>query len=391
MAMTASWLERQAEKRDLAEVRVLGTALSRADLADRIVARVPADLFRRSAHRSVAEAIWSLRQEGRTAGIEEVLDRLHGQQTVDEVGGISGLYELIHYAEPDLTAVEDLLVIERRRQVWQTCTDGARDVTNPDVHPDDVAASVFGRLRDTEEVTDRSPITTDELLDMPRPSWLVEGIFPEGLNVMFGSPKSGKSYLALSMAWSVATGRPWFSRRTTDPQQVLYLAGEGVGDLRLRAESLLEHTNVHPGGRLAWWPVSLQLARESDAARLRLEVEKLDARVIIVDTWARYAGVRDENDAAQTQSALNALEALCRDGRSVIVVHHAAKSGVMRGSSALAGAVEAAIRVEVNDADGMVRLSSEMARRGSGFEDIVLAWRRIGPDSVLDEVRRVGL
>lgn len=388
--MTARWHERQTEKRELAELRTLGTALSRPDLADQIVARVPAELFRRSAHRAVADAIWSLRREDRPAGIEEVLDRLHGQGTVDEVKGIAGLYELMQHAEPDLDAVDDLLLLERRRQVWQTCSDGAAEVTNPDVHPDIVAAKVFGRLRDSEAVNARAPITTDELLEMARPEWLIEGIFPQGLSVMFGAPKAGKSYLALSMAWSLATGSKWFSRDTpAEPQQVLYLAGEGVGDLRLRAESMLEHTDRHPGGRLSWWPVSLQLAKESDAARLRLEVEKLDAKVVIVDTWARYAGVRDENDAAQTQAAVNALEALSRDGRSVVVVHHAAKSGGIRGSSALSGAIEAAVRVEINDEDGLVRMSSEMARRGSGFEDIMLAYRRVGPDSVLTEVRRM--
>jgi len=106
----------------------------------------------------------------------------------------------------------------------------------------------------------------------------------------------------------------------------------------------------------------------------------------VVDTWARYAGVRDENDAAQTQQAVNALEALTRDGVSVIVVHHASKQGVMRGSSALAGAVEAAVRVEINDVTGQVRVSSEMSRRGSGFRDITLSYRKSGPDSVLMEV-----
>lgn len=386
--MTAHWHQRQAEKRELAEIRTLGTALSRADLADPIVARLSPDLFRQHGRRAVADAIWSLRREGKPAGIEEVLDRLHGNGTVDDVKGIAGLYELMQQGESDLQAADDLLLIERRRQVWQTCAEGARDVTNPDVHPDEIAAEVFGKLRDTEAITDRSPITTDELLQMPHPEWLVEGIFPQGLSVMFGSPKAGKSYLALSMAWSLATGSPWFSRKTpTRPMQVLYLAGEGIGDLRLRSEAMLEHTDRHPGGRLSWWPVSLKLARESDAARLRLEVEKLDADVVIVDTWARYAGVTDENDAAQTQAAVNALEALARDGRSVIVVHHASKAGSMRGSSALAGAVEAAVRVALDEETGLVAMTSEMARRGSGFEDITLAYRKSGPDSVLTEVR----
>lgn len=380
---TTDWLERQADKRDLAELRVLGTALARSDLADQIIARVSPDLFRRDAHRLIADAMWSLRQEGRRVGIEEITDRLIGTHQLAEIGGVNALFDVTRYEEPDLEAVDDLLQIERRRQVYQVCVEGARDVTNPDVEPDEVAAQVFGRLRDHERHTERSPLSTDELLALPRPDWLIEGVFPQGLNVMFGSPKSGKSYLALSMAWSLACGLPWFSRnKSALPQQVLYLAGEGVSDLRLRAEALLEHTDRHPGARLSWWPITLQLARESDSARLRLEVEKLDAQVIVVDTWARYAGVRDENDAAETERALHTLESLCRDGRSVIVVHHTAKSGVMRGSSALAGAVEAAVRVHTDDA-GQMLISSELARRGAGFDDMLLQWRKLGPDSVL--------
>jgi hypothetical protein len=385
--MSAQWLERQAQNRDLAELRLLGTILSRSDLAPIALSRTSPDLFRREAHRVVAEALWSLNADGRDLTLETLLDRLVGQDRMDHVGSAADLFAMLEYGESSLRSLDDLLSIERRRHIYSVCTDGALKVTNPDILPEDVAAQVFGKLRDADRPEHRAPMTTDELLDMPQPEWLVDGIFPQGLSVMFGAPKAGKSYLALSMAWSIATGRPWFSRnRDRQPQQVLYLAGEGVGDLRLRAEALLEHTNVHPGGRLSWWPVSLQLSNPTDAARLRLEVEKMGARVVIVDTWARYAGVRDENDAAQTQQAVNALEALTREGVSVVVVHHASKQGVMRGSSALAGAVEAAVRVEINDITGQVRMSSEMARRGSGFRDITLAYRKSGPDSVLTEV-----
>ncbi len=385
--MSAEWLQRQAENRDLAELRLLGTMLSRSDLAPIALSRTSPDLFRREAHRVVAEALWSLNADGRELTLETLVDRLVGQDRMDHVGSAADLFAMLEYGESSLRSLDDLLAIERRRNIYSVCTEGALQVTNPDMLPDDVAAEVFGKLRDADRPQERSPLTTDELLDMPQPEWLVDGIFPQGLSIMFGAPKAGKSYLALSMAWSLATGQPWFSRnRDRLPQQVLYLAGEGVGDLRLRAEALLEHTNIHPGGRLSWWPVSLQLSNATDAARLRLEVEKLGADVVIVDTWARYAGVRDENDAAQTQQAVNALEALTREGVSVVVVHHASKQGVMRGSSALAGAVEAAVRVEINDVTGQVRMSSEMARRGSGFKDITLAYRRSGPDSVLTEV-----
>ncbi len=50
--------------------------------------------------------------------------------------------------------------------------------------------------------------------------------------------------------------------------------------------------------------------------------------VLIVDTMAQMWPVKDENSAAEVGAAVNALKAVCRDGkRSVLAVHHMRKSG----------------------------------------------------------------
>jgi hypothetical protein len=47
-------------------------------------------------------------------------------------------------------------------------------------------------------------LTVDEVLNMPRPKWLIEGILKEGtLAVLYGEPKSTKSFVALDWAVSV--------------------------------------------------------------------------------------------------------------------------------------------------------------------------------------------
>lgn len=380
----SGWLERQREKRQMAEMRLLGTAMARPDLADVIVSRCDWQQFASEPHRLVGWAVWTLRRDGRPCGIEEVTDRLIGAGKMDQVGDAAGLFQLLLLAEDDVRALDEFVDIMRRRRVYKACEQGMQRAMNPDLQPDEAAAQVLADLNDPNEVADTDPITTDELLAMPSPEWMVDGIIPEGLTVLFGSPKTGKSYVALTMAWSLANGLPWFGMPTGRIRRVLYLAGEGVGDLRLRADSLLEHTDRHPGGHLQFWPNILQLSRESDAARLRLMVEKAEAELVIVDTWARFSGVRDENDAAQTQAAVNAVESLTRLGVSVLVVHHTSKAGTMRGSSALAGAVEAAIRLELHESEPKVRMSSALSRRGSGFDDIMLGWRTVGKDSVME-------
>src|SRR5689334_10757709 len=42
--------------------------------------------------------------------------------------------------------------------------------------------------------------------DLPEPRWAVEGVLPEGLNLLAGKPKLGKSWLALNIGIAVATG-----------------------------------------------------------------------------------------------------------------------------------------------------------------------------------------
>ncbi|HEY7821532.1 MAG TPA: hypothetical protein VIG24_01800, partial [Acidimicrobiia bacterium] len=71
--MSAEWLERQAENRDLAELRLLGTILSRSDLAPIALSRTSPELFRREAHRVVAEVLWSLNADGRDLTLETLV------------------------------------------------------------------------------------------------------------------------------------------------------------------------------------------------------------------------------------------------------------------------------------------------------------------------------
>jgi len=385
--MSANWIARQAEKRDLAEVRALGTAIASPDLADQVVAKLDPEMFRRHAHRLVADAVWELRREGKPCDLDLVTDRLVGSGHLDEVGGHPGLWDLMARGETDVRACDELVAIERRRQVWQACQDGTVNIANPAVEPDDVAADVAAALHQRETYDEAGPITTDELLALDAPDWLVEGVLPSGLSMIFGAPKTGKSYIALQTAWSYATGSRWFRRACRDePGNVLYLAGEGVADLRLRVEALVEDTNLHPGGNLMWWTRPLSLSRERDGAKLRLEVERHQAGLVIVDTWRRFSGLVDENDAGATSTALGVLEDLCANGVSVLVVHHTNAEGGIRGSTALAGAVEAAARVTANEDLMQAEVKSHLSRRGVGFSDIRLAWKPSGPDAVLREV-----
>lgn len=94
---------------------------------------------------------------------------------------------------------------------------------------------------DTQAVNGLSTISSDDLrrADLPALRYVVDGLLPEGLTVLVAPPKSGKSWLALWLCLSVASGTSFLGCRTT-PCPVLYLALEdGLRRLQQRQERLL--------------------------------------------------------------------------------------------------------------------------------------------------------
>ncbi len=54
-------------------------------------------------------------------------------------------------------------------------------------------------------------LLTDPLAD---PHWIVDGLLPTGLTILAGSPKVGKSWLALDLATHVASGDAFWGMAT---------------------------------------------------------------------------------------------------------------------------------------------------------------------------------
>ena len=70
--------------------------------------------------------------------------------------------------------------------------------------------------------------TSEALMDQTfdPPQWVIEDLIPEGLTVLAGAPKIGKSWLSLQIANAVATGEPVFGRKASKQEGVFVLALE---------------------------------------------------------------------------------------------------------------------------------------------------------------------
>jgi hypothetical protein len=178
---------------------------------------------------------------------------------------------------------------------------------------------------------------------------LVEGLWSDqAVGILGGEPKCCKSFLALDVAVSVASGaaclRQFPVRRTG--KVLLFPAEDSLAVVRQRLEGIACAAQV----QFESLPVdvitapSLRLDTPADRHRLAQTVRALQPILLILDPLIRLHRV-DENDATQVAALLSYLRELQRQFHlAILLVHHARKDShssrpgqALRGSSELHG------------------------------------------------------
>jgi len=187
---------------------------------------------------------------------------------------------------------------------------------------------------------------------LPPPEFLIDGLFPAGgLIVVYGPPKSGKTFLVLSACLHLAANKDWFGRRSRGGC-IVYIAGEGVGGLGNRLKAMRSHYQIPSNIPFYVIPRAINFTDPGAAAYLvklvRDTVGDEPIAAVIVDTLARSMAGADENSAKEVGVVIAACDQV-RDelACAVIPIHHQGKDETrgLRGTSAIRGAVDAAFRV----------------------------------------------
>ncbi|MCX4560908.1 AAA family ATPase [Streptomyces phaeochromogenes] len=241
----------------------------------------------------------------------------------------------------------------------------------------------------------RTAWTADQLMatDFPEPKWAVPGILAEGVSLLAGPPKVGKSWLSLGLALAVAAGGQAFDSVPVQGGPVLYLALEDTPRrLQTRMGKLL-------GGQPA--PAGLTLVTEcppfpqggTEAIAQWLD-RNPDARMVVIDVFAKMRGQAPQGVSAYDADYVSvgyAKRLADHYGVAVVLVHHVRKAGSddflteVSGTNGIAGAADATLVLKRarGQADGILHVTGrdvDEAEYALQFQSASGAWHLLdGP------------
>ena len=194
------------------------------------------------------------------------------------------------------------------------------------------------------------PQSTEALIEKQHPPqrFFVTDILTDGLTLLAGKPKKGKSYLALDMALAIACGREAFRKFKTEQARVLFVSLED-GERRLQRRLLTIQPNLKRVEHLSFLYAFPRLGAGALEALMHYSVTY---QVIILDTLGRI--LPEETPHRQSLSeyqmitdVLGAIQTLALNRHmAILAIDHLRKASAdddtdgIIGSQAKAGAAD---------------------------------------------------
>jgi hypothetical protein len=252
----------------------------------------------------------------------------------------------------------------------------------------------------------RSSWSAADLLahDFPEPRWAVPGIVAEGLTVLAGPPKVGKSWFALNLAVAIASGSRALGRVEIERGEVLYFSLEDPPRrLKRRLEVVLQGEPAPPS-RLIFETECRRLPAGGNVLRTTLK-SLTEPRLAIIDVFARVRPRTSERSSLYDNDyeAVSSLKAIADAFEvPVLLVHHTRKAAAddylntVSGSHGIAGAADAVLVLARSrgSADAVLQVTGrdvEEANHALAFAPHLGAWTMLdGPadDYTLGDTRR---
>lgn len=189
--------------------------------------------------------------------------------------------------------------------------------------------------------------------------WIIEKLIPtKSVCILTGKRGTMKTFIALNMAYAIASGSDFLNKYSTRKGSIIYLDKEnGIGIMKDRTFMVkkgmeLENQNLNIGFICF---SQLKIDKLGDIIEIEKIIEKYNPLLLIVDTYRRGISF-DENDAGEVSKLfVDTLRPLVEKyDLSIILIHHDRKSGYgrgdemdeIRGSSDLANYADIIIKMQ---------------------------------------------
>ena len=304
-------------------------------------------------------------------------------QSVNGNSGNSGVFP----AEGPLTSEKEATVTHQSHRRGRHARAGN---TNGNSDPFSVTAEV---AQSDRRVTAWS---ASDLLSQtfPDPKWAVPGLFPEGLTLLAGPPKVGKSWLSLGLAVSVASGGRALGAIHVEAGPCLYLALEDTPRrLQKRLRQVLHGDPAPPDLTLAVeCPTISQGGLEKIDGWLSSPRHDAPPRLVIIDVLERIRGqIPNGSSAYQADyQVISAIKSVAdQHGVGIILIHHVRKVSAddflseISGTLGLSGAADTivALKRARGEMDGKLHITGrdvDEEEYALAFSPDLGAWQLVG-------------
>lgn len=329
-----------------AEENVLGALMLARSAIDNVqeTGLQPNDFYRNISHGRIYHACIELHRQGEPVDAITVGDWLEKTGHLADVGGREKIQELASIVPAAANAAHYARIVRQLADARALIDAGQR-----------IAALGHNRPGDTDELAEQARAILDRAIDrttirdrLHPETWaefekashdripvLVDGLWPEAaLGFIAAPPKKGKTWIGLSLALSVATGKPFLGRfDIPTAQPVVYAALEGHrAAIRTRIGALAHGLGVNPDPgsghldrlHLLYKPRGLNLADPAWIRDIRRTIDTTGARLLIVDVLRAAAAIKEnDNDAFNAFRLI--LDPIVQDGCSIALLHHFGK------------------------------------------------------------------
>ncbi|MEM2932470.1 MAG: AAA family ATPase [Nitrososphaerota archaeon] len=227
--------------------------------------------------------------------------------------------------------------------------------------------------------------------EIPPITWVIQGLLPQGLSILAGKPKLGKSWLALHLGLAVAYGGKALGSIDVPEAEILYLCLEDT-ERRLK-ERICKLTSRETVPSNFYYCTEWAPLLEGAYLLIDWLVEHPACKLVVIDTLAKIRPISHPgvNAYQADYTALSQLKLVADEfNAAILAVHHTRKmpaSDILDTISGSTGITGCADTILILNKEGRVQADAILSVTGRDVEDQELAlefspetglWRLVG-------------